>query len=38
VLPALKTTIDGLPGDSAISGILKPTLDSILAKPTAFGG
>jgi hypothetical protein len=37
-LPALQSTIDGLLGDSAISGILKPTLDSILAKLTTFGG
>ncbi len=37
-LPALKSTIDGLLGDSAISGILKPTLDGILAKLTTFGG
>jgi hypothetical protein len=37
-LPGLKSTIDGLLGDSAISGILKPTLDGILAKLTAYGG
>jgi hypothetical protein len=37
-LPALRTTIDGLLGDSAISGILKPTLDSILARLTTMGG
>ncbi len=37
-LPALKSTIDGLLGDSAISGILKPTLDSILARLTTMGG
>jgi hypothetical protein len=37
-LPALQSTIDGLLGDSAISGILKPTLDSILARLTTFGG
>jgi hypothetical protein len=37
-LPALKTTIDGLLGDSAIGPILKPALDGILAKLTAFGG
>jgi hypothetical protein len=37
-LPALQTTIDGLLGDSAISGILKPTLDSILARLTTLGG
>ncbi len=37
-LPALQSTIDGLLGDSAISGILKPTLDSILAKLTTLGG
>jgi hypothetical protein len=36
-LPALRTTIDGLLGDSAISAILKPTLDSILAKLTTLG-
>jgi hypothetical protein len=36
-LPALKTTIDGLLGDSAISAILKPTLDGILAKLTTLG-
>jgi hypothetical protein len=37
-LPALRTTIDGLLGDSAISGILKPTLDSVLARLTTMGG
>jgi hypothetical protein len=37
-LPALRTTIDGLLGDSAISGILKSTLDSILARLTTMGG
>ena len=37
-LPALRTTIDGLLGDSAISTILKPTLDSILARLTTMGG
>jgi hypothetical protein len=37
-LPALKSTIDGLLGDSAISGLLKPTLDSILARLTTMGG
>lgn len=37
-LPALQTAIDGLLGDSAISGILKPTLDSILARLTTMGG
>jgi hypothetical protein len=37
-LPALQSTIDGLLGDSAISGILKPTLDSILARMTTLGG
>jgi hypothetical protein len=36
-IPALQTTIDGLLGDSAISGILKPTLDSILARLTTMG-
>jgi hypothetical protein len=36
-LPALQTTIDGLPGDSAISAILTPTRDSILAKLTTLG-
>lgn len=37
-LPALQTTIEGLLGDSAISGILKPTLDSILARMTTLAG
>jgi hypothetical protein len=37
-LPALQTAIDGLLSDSAISGILKPTLDSILARLTTMGG
>lgn len=37
-LPALKTTIDGLLGNSAIAPILKPVLDTILAKLTTFGG
>jgi hypothetical protein len=37
-LPALKTTIDGLLGDSAIGPILKPALDGILAKLTTYGG
>jgi hypothetical protein len=36
-LPALQSTIEGLLGDSAIGGILKPTLDSILAKLTTMG-
>jgi hypothetical protein len=36
-LPALQSTIDGLLGDGAISGILKPTLDSILARLTTMG-
>lgn len=37
-LPALKTTIDGLLGDSVIGPILKPALDGILAKLTTYGG
>jgi hypothetical protein len=36
-LPALRTTVEGLLGDSAIGPILKPVLDSILARLTAFG-
>ena len=37
-LPALKATIDGLLGDSAIGPIVKPALDGILAKLTTYGG
>jgi hypothetical protein len=37
-LPALRTTIEGLLGDSAIGPILKPALDGILAKLTSYGG
>jgi hypothetical protein len=37
-LPALRTSIDGLIGNEAISAVLKPTLDSILAKLTTLAG
>jgi hypothetical protein len=37
-LPALRTSIDGLIGNEAISAVLKPTLDNILAKLTTLGG
>ncbi len=37
-LPGLRTTIDGLLADSAIGPILKPVLDNIVAKLTAYGG
>ena len=37
-VPALQATIDGLPGDSAISAIVKPTLDGILPRLTTLGG
>jgi hypothetical protein len=35
-LPALRTTIDGLLANTAIAPIVKPALDGILAKLTAF--
>jgi hypothetical protein len=37
-LPTLRSSIDGLLGDSAISAILKPTLDTVLARLTAIAG
>lgn len=37
-LPALRTSIDGLIGNESISAVLKPTLDSILAKLTTLAG
>jgi hypothetical protein len=37
-LPALKSTITGLVGDSAIGPIVKPALDGILGKLVKFGG
>jgi hypothetical protein len=37
-LPALRTTIDGLLADSAIGPVIKPVIDSILAKLTTLGG
>jgi hypothetical protein len=37
-LPALKSTISGLVGDSAIGPIVKPALDGILDKLVKFGG
>jgi hypothetical protein len=37
-LPAIKTTVDGLLGDSAIAPILKPVLDSIMSRLTSYAG
>jgi hypothetical protein len=37
-LPALQSTVEGLLGDGGIATILKPVLDSILSKLTAFAG
>jgi hypothetical protein len=37
-LPALRTTIDGLLANSAVAPIVKPALDGILAKLTAYVG
>jgi hypothetical protein len=37
-LPTLRTTVDGLLADSGIGPILKPVLDGIMAKLTAYAG